>query len=142
MYLWSKTLHIIFMVAWFAGLFYIFRLFIYHLKNLDDARQAATFVTMERKLITVIMFPAMLLTIGFGLLMVAQAPTVLVQPWFRAKMAGVLGLVAYQFFAVGVHRQLADGHKPLSEKACRLINEIPTILLILIVIMAGIKPGF
>lgn len=142
MYNWYKALHIIFMVAWFAGLFYIFRLFVYHVKNLNDAKQAATFVTMERKLISVIMFPAMLLTIVFGLLMVARAPTVLVQPWFLAKMAGVLGLIAYQFFAVGVHRQLADGHKPLSEKACRLINEVPTVLLIVIVIMAVIKPGF
>ena len=140
-YQWYKALHIIFMVAWFAGLFYIFRLFVYHVKQLDNEVQSAVFTTMESKLLLIIMFPAMLLTLLFGLLMVVMAPTVLVQGWFLLKMAGVLGLIAYQFFAFSVHRQLAEGTKPLSEKACRIINEVPTVLLILIVIMAVVKPG-
>lgn len=140
-YLWFKALHIIFMVAWFAGLFYIFRLFVYHVKYFDRQELAAAYVIMERKLLIMIMFPAMLLTILFGMMMVAQAPTVMLQGWFLAKMAGVLGLIAYQFFAASIHRQLADGEKPLSERACRIINEVPTVLLILIVIMAVVKPG-
>ena len=140
-YLWYKALHIIFMVAWFAGLFYIFRLFVYHVKYFDRKELAEAYVVMERKLMIIIMFPAMLLTLLFGMMMVAKAPTVMLQGWFLVKMAGVLGLIAYQFFAASVHRQLAAGEKPLSEKACRIINEVPTVLLILIVIMAVVKPG-
>jgi putative membrane protein len=141
LYLWLKALHIIFMVAWFAGLFYIFRLYVYHIQNFDDPNQRQTFETMERKLLYVIMYPAMILTLLFGFLMVAMAPSILAMPWFQIKLAGVFGLMAYHFYATGIHNRLREGQRPLSEKACRIINEVPTVLLILIIIMVVIKPG-
>ncbi len=140
-YLWFKAFHIITMVAWFAGMFYIFRLFVYHIQNWDDPREAKIFSIMERRLIYIIMYPAMVLTLVFGALMVTMAPSIMSQPWFQAKLAGVLGLMAYHFFATSIHGKMLDGHRPLSERACRIINEVPTLLLILIVIMVVIRPG-
>ena len=140
-YLWFKTLHLIFMVAWFAGLFYIFRLFVYHVQNWDEPKQRQTFEVMERKLLFIIMYPAMILTLLFGFFMVAKAPAALRQFWFQVKLAAVLGLMAYHFYATYVHQQMQAGLRPLSEKACRMINEVPTLLLILIMIMVTIRPG-
>ncbi len=141
LYLWLKAFHIIFMVAWFAGLFYIFRLFVYHIQNWEDPREAKTFSLMERRLIYIIMYPAMILTLVFGFLMVAMAPSIMAQTWFIIKLAGVMGLMAYHFFATSIHTKMLDGKRPLSEKMCRIVNEVPTVLLIIIVIMVVIRPG-
>src|SRR5262245_225035 len=98
-YLWLKALHLIFMVAWFAGLFYIFRLFVYHVKFRDNPKMREAYTLMERKLLYVIMHPAMALTILFGFLLVAQNPSVLQETWFHAKLAFVFLLVVYQVFS-------------------------------------------
>ncbi len=140
-YLWLKAFHLIFMVAWFAGLFYIFRLFVYHVQQWDDPRQRQTFETMERKLLMIIMWPALILTVIFGFLLTSKAPRVLLQPWFQIKLAAVLGLIVYQIYAGHIHSQMREGLKPLSEKACRIINEVPTLLLFIIIIMVVVRPG-
>jgi len=140
-YLWFKALHLIFMVAWFAGLFYIFRLFAYHVKNWDDPRQAKTFSLMERRLLYIIMYPAMVLTLVFGFLMIAMAPAILAERWFQIKLAAVLGLMAYHFYATVIQGKMLDGEQPLTEKTSRIINEVPTVLLIIIIIMVVIRPG-
>ena len=139
-YLWFKAFHIIFMVAWFAGLFYIFRLFVYHVKHRDNAELAGTYATMERKLLYIIMYPAMLLTIVFGTLLIVANPSVLRAPWFHAKLGCVALLIGYQVLAGITHKKFARGDFFLSEKACRIINEVPTILLIAIVILVVVKP--
>jgi putative membrane protein len=139
-YLWLKAFHIIFTVAWFAGLFYIFRLFVYHAKFKDRKEMCEAYALMERKLLYVIMHPAMALTILFGFLLIAQNPAVLSAAWFRAKLLLVLFLVVYQVFAGITHKRFARGDFFLSEKACRVINEVPTLLLIGIVILAVVKP--
>jgi protoporphyrinogen IX oxidase len=140
-YLWFKAFHLIFMVAWFAGLFYIFRLFVYHVKFKDQKNMAEAYTLMERKLLYMIMHPSMLFTIVFGGLMLWKNPVLLKQGWLHAKLAAVLGLIAYQIYAGKVHKRMARGEYPLSEKACRMINEVPTILLIGIVLLAVLKPG-
>lgn len=140
-FLWFKALHIIFVIAWYAGLFYIFRLFVYHVKYFDKPEMAQAYSLMERKLLYIIMMPAMVLTFLFGFLMLTQVPLVLTKTWFIVKMGAVLVLLAYQIYAVHIHNSLADGVKPLSERACRIINEVPTVMLFLIVIMAVIKPS-
>lgn len=140
LYLWLKALHIIFMVAWFAGLFYIFRLFVYHVKFRDQENMRAAYAQMERKLLYIIMHPAMLFTILFGVLLIAVNPPVLRAPWFHVKLFGVLCLIAYQIFAGITAKRFGRGDFFLSEKACRLINEVPTLLLFLIVIMVVVKP--
>jgi protoporphyrinogen IX oxidase len=139
-YLWLKALHLIFLVAWFAGLFYIFRLFVYHAKFQDKPEMREAYALMERKLLYIIMHPAMLLTILFGFLLVAQNPSVLSADWFRAKLALVFLLVCYQVFAGITHKRFARGDFFLSEKACRMINEVPTLILIAVVILVVVKP--
>jgi protoporphyrinogen IX oxidase len=139
-YLWLKAFHIIFMVAWFAGLFYIFRLFVYHARFKDNKDMTAAYVLMERKLLTVIMHPAMFLTMVFGFFLVTQNQAVFGAGWFWAKMGFVFALIGYHLFATVTHRRFSEGDIFLSEKACRLINEIPTLILIGIVILAVVKP--
>ena len=139
-YLWLKALHLISMVAWFAGLFYIFRLFVYHVKHKADPGMAAAYGVMERKLIYLIMYPAMLATVVFGVLLIAMNPPVLRAAWFHVKLLFVLILVSYHLFAGVTHGRFARGDYFLSEKACRIINEVPTIALIVIVILAVVKP--
>lgn len=141
-YLWIKAFHIIFMVAWFAGLFYIFRLFVYHAKYQDKPELSEAYQIMERKLLYIIMHPAMLLTILLGILLIALNPAVLSAPWFWLKILFVAGLIAYQIFAGITRRRFAKGDFFLSEKQCRLINEVPTLLLIGIIIFVVVKPSF
>jgi putative membrane protein len=139
-YLWLKALHLIFLVAWFAGLFYIFRLFVYHVKHRNESNMAAAYSVMERKLLYIIMHPAMFLTILFGILLIIENPLVLRAGWFHAKLGLVLLLICYQILAGITHKRFAQGNYWLSEKACRIINEVPTILLIGIMILAVMKP--
>lgn len=141
-FLWFKAFHIIFMVIWFFGLFYICRLFVYHVQNWKDPLEAKTFTLMERRLIYIVMYPAMVLTLVFGLLMVSMVRSILAQPWFIIKLAGILGLMIYHFYTAYVHSRMLDGKRPLSEKACRVINEVPIVLLILIVVMSVLRPSF
>jgi len=140
LYLWLKAFHIIFMVAWFAGLFYIFRLFVYHAKFKETENMRQSYAVMERKLLYVIMHPAMLLTVLLGALLIAMNPSVLRAPWFHVKLLAVAGLIAYQVFAGIVAKRFARGDFFLSERACRFINEVPTLLLFVIVIMVVVKP--
>jgi protoporphyrinogen IX oxidase len=140
-YLWLKAFHLIAMVAWFAGLFYIFRLFVYHVKHKNNPEITQAYVEMERKLIYIIIHPAMLMTILFGILLISQNPPVLRASWFHLKLALVLLLIGYQIFAGITQKRFARGDFFLSERACRIINEVPTLILIAVVILAVIKPG-
>ena len=140
MYLGIKALHIVSLVAWFAGLFYIFRLFVYHRREFQNAPLCSVFVEMERKLLRIITLPAGLLTLGSGIAMLALSPGWLSQRWFHVKMLGVIALFAYQGLAFHTLKRFSKGDFFLSEKACRIINEFPTIFLILNVSMAILKP--
>jgi len=139
-YLWLKSFHLICMVAWFAGLFYIFRLFVYHAKHQANAELARVYSEMEYKLIYMIMHPAMAFTITFGVLLLRANPELWHAHWLHTKLTAVILLMAYQFYAGHVQRSFAKGRYILSERACRIINEVPTILLIAIVILAVVKP--
>ncbi|MFO1519677.1 MAG: protoporphyrinogen oxidase HemJ [bacterium] len=142
LYLWIKSFHIIFMVAWFAGLFYVFRLFVYHVKFRDKPGMAEAYVLMERKLLYMIMHPSMLGTIAFGATLLYLNPDLLQMHWLHAKLGFVLLLMGYQFFAGATHRKFKKGNYFLSEKACRVINEVPALLLIAIVLLVVLKPRF
>ena len=139
-YLWIKAFHIIFMVAWFAGLFYIFRLFVYHVKHKDRPEVVQVLNVMESKLLRIIMAPALFFTILLGSFLIVLNPAVLYAGWFHAKLTGVFFLILYHILAVMTHRQFARGNYWLSEKACRMINEIPTLCLFLVVILVVVKP--
>lgn len=140
LYLTLKALHIIFVIAWYAGLFYIFRLFVYHVKFKLKPDCRAAYEIMERKLINIIMKPAMVLSFVFGGSLVFLNPAILSSKWFYIKMTAVVFLIAYQVLAEVTRRHFADGHFYLSEKACRWLNEIPTLVLFVAVFMVILKP--
>lgn len=140
-YHWLRALHIIGIVTWFAGLFYIFRLYVYHVENQDKPQVTALLAVMERKLYRGICWPAMVFTVIWGLVLWAQMPGFyLAQPWFQVKGLGLVIVLGYHFYAGKVRRDLAAGRCRLTSRQCRLINEVPVVPLVLMVIMAVVKP--
>lgn len=141
-YDWLRALHIIGVVTWFAGLFYIFRLFVYHVENQGKPEVRALFEVMERRLYRGICWPAMIFTAVFGVLLWSRAPAgYLAQTWFQVKLVFLAALFAYHFYSGKVRRDMAAGRFHLSSRQCRMINEAPTIVLLVVVIMAVVKPA-
>jgi len=139
MYLWLKALHIIAVIAWMAGMLYLPRLFVYHAMAKPQSEVSETLKRMERRLFNFIMMPAMLITwiVGIFLLLEGQ---LLGAGWFHAKFVAVLAItVLHGLFARWVNEFQADRNKH-SAKFYRIINEIPTALLIVIVILVVVKP--
>jgi len=140
--LWIKSFHIIFMVTWFSGLFYLPRLYVYHAMA-SDAISIERFKLMERKLYFGIMMPGALLTIIFGAWMITANPQYFVHAvWFHVKLGLVFLLLIYHFY-LGRLRQVfkADQNKH-SHVFYRILNEIPVIFLVGIVILVVVKPHF
>ncbi|HVF34337.1 MAG TPA: CopD family protein [Candidatus Saccharimonadia bacterium] len=135
--LWLKAFHIVFVVTWFAGLFYLPRLFVYHAQA-SDAVSLDRFATMERRLL-VITHVGAVLALGFGLAMLALAPGWLDFAWMHAKLALVVLLVAYHASAVVLARALQAG-RARSVRWYRLYNELPALLLVGIVVLVVVKP--
>ena len=108
-YLLWKSFHLIFMVAWFAGLFYIFRLFVYHAKFKHEAKLAEAYSLMEKKLLYVIMHPAMTLTLVCGIVLLVKNPSLLHQKWIHLKFTLVFLLMIYQVFAGITHKRFKKG---------------------------------
>lgn len=140
MYLWLKAFHIIAMVAWFAGLFYLPRLYVYHVKAMDEV-SLSRFKIMEYRLYYAIMWPAALLTTVLGISLISlNASYYLKAPWMHAKLAAACLLWAFHL-ACGHYRKLFSQGKNLkSERFFRVFNELPTILLVAMVILAVLKP--
>ncbi len=140
-YHWLRALHIIAVVSWFAGLFYIFRLYVYHVENANDPKVTAVLEVMERRLYRGICWPAMLMTTAFGVwLWSSSIAGYLAMGWFRVKLVALVALFAYHFYSGAVRKQLAARTCTLTSKQCRMINEVPTVLLLTIVAMAVVKP--
>jgi putative membrane protein len=138
-YLWIKALHIAFMVTWFAGLFYLPRLFIYHVQAADiESRER--FTVMERRLF-IIMTIGAALTWLFGLTLVALNTAVAQTTWFSVKFAAVIGLVIYHYRCWLWIRRLRETTELQETRWLRWFNEVPTIFLLLIIILAVVKPG-
>jgi protoporphyrinogen IX oxidase len=138
--LWLKAFHVVFLVTWFAGLFYLPRLFVYHV-GATDAISRDRFVVMERRLFVMTTIGAVL-TLLFGALMVAMAPAYMAQGWLHAKLTLVLLVIGYQLWCRVLMHALRDGRNRHSERWFRLFNEVPGLLLLGIVILAVVKPGF
>ncbi len=139
MWLWIKALHVIFVVTWFAGLFYLPRLFVYHAESNQDAVRAQLKV-MERRLLVITHIGAAL-TLIFGIWTLLLVPAYLQQAWLHAKLALVLGLLGYHFYLVRLKNQFAQDRCTRSPRWLRLFNELPALFLIAIVILAVVKPG-
>lgn len=138
--LWIKAFHIIAVVAWFAGLFYIFRLYVYHIEASSEEVKK-TLEVMERKLLRVITNPAMIVAWILGIILITmQFPEIMKQGWLHAKLLLVLILSGYHGYAAVVRKQLLNGTCKLSSKQARLINEVPTVILIVVVLLVELQP--
>ncbi len=140
LYLWLKVVHIVAVIAWMAGLFYLPRLFVYHVGQAVGSDGDALFKTMERRLMIAIMRPAGMAALLAGMATVEAAGFSWSQTWLALKLLGVLGLVGYHGL-LEVHLQsFARGKRLHSGYYYRIINEVPTVLLIWIVILVVVKP--
>ena len=139
MYLWIKALHIIAVISWMAGLLYLPRLFVYHAAAAPGSQQSETFKVMERRLLRFIMTPAMIATRIFGIVLVLQGGW-LAAGWFHAKIALVLVVTVMHGLMSHWQADFAHDRNRRSQKFFRIANEIPTLLMIVIVILATVKP--
>ncbi|MNM56550.1 hypothetical protein D3C81_677230 [compost metagenome] len=139
LYLWLKAVHIIAVVCWFAGLFYLPRLFVYHAMSEDQASRER-FCVMERKLYRGIMLPSMLATLILGIWMLILNPAWLSQGWMHAKLTLVVLLVGYHHACGAMLKRFARGENARGHVFYRWFNEVPVLFLIAIVILVVIKP--
>ena len=137
-----KALHIISVIAWMAGLLYLPRLFVYHADTPLGSVQAETFKVMERRLLKAIMTPAMITSFIFGIWMLVLAPALLIEVWMIIKIVCVFGLAGCHGLFSRMRRDLENDKLPYSSKVYRIWNEAPTLLMIIVVIMAVVKPDF
>ena len=146
-YLWFKTLHIIGVVVWFAGLFYLVRLFIYHVEAAEQAeplRQAfeQQFGLMEKRLANIITTPGLVVTIVGAAGLLIGNPGWLSQSWLHAKLAFVVVLLGYHWFCYRLMGLLAQDKCEWSAKQLRAFNELPTLLLVIVVMLVVFKNQF
>jgi putative membrane protein len=140
-YPWIKAFHIMAVIAWMAGLFYLPRLFVYHVERVGSASETdALFQTMEERLLRVIMNPAMIAAWAAGLLLVSIPGIVgwsMVWPW--TKLAGILGMTWFHMWLAGRRKDFLVGRNRLTGRQFRMMNEVPTILMIVIVVSVVVK---
>ena len=141
LYLLFKSIHLIAVISWMAGLLYLPRIFVYHVENIEDTNPSNIFKTMERKLFYYIMTPAMILSWIFGLMLIfILGFSVFNELWIQLKLIFVILLTIYHFYLGKCVSNFAINQNNSSSKFYRIINEIPTILLIIIVFIVVFKP--
>jgi putative membrane protein len=144
MVLWLKALHLISMVAWFAGMFYVGGLLVCHAENRENPDVTAVLKSMASRVYRMITTPGMIATWLFGLAMVAAASAplaLLAQPWLIAKLLLVLGFSGYHGYVGRARRRFEADDVFLTSRQCRIRNGIPTLFLIAIVLLAVLRPG-
>ena len=140
-YLLFKSLHLIAIISWMAGLLYLPRIFVYHSETKDNEGQKNTFQTMERKLYNYIMMPAMISSWLFGALLIKSlGVSVLLDLWMQIKLILVLLITFYHFYLGRCIRLFKIDQNTKTSKFYRIINEVPTILLIIIIFLVVFKP--
>ncbi len=135
LYLWLKAAHVFFVIAWMAGMFYLPRLFVYHTEVTPGSEADRLFQTMERRLLRIIINPAMIMVWVLGLSMIAMDPSLLKQGWLHGKILLVLILSGLHGAMSKWRRDFANGTNRRSAKFYRLMNEVPTICVLIIVIL-------
>ena len=146
-YLWFKTLHIVGVVVWFAGLFYLVRLFIYHVEAEDlepDLSLAFKnqYGLMEKRLANIITTPGMVVAVTMAIGLLVAQPSWLQQGWMHAKLGFVAALLVYHWFCYRLMGQLQEGSCQWSGKQLRALNELPTLLLVIVVMLVVFKTQF
>ncbi len=139
-YLWMKSLHIIFVISWMAGLLYLPRLFVYHSQTKPSSEMSTTFLTMEHRLLRIIMLPALVLTFLFGGGLLLLPLWDWHEGWLHLKLLLVFMLAGYHGFLVRVYKQFYAEQRPFSARFFRMINEIPAVLMIVIIFLVVVKP--
>jgi protoporphyrinogen IX oxidase len=137
--LWLKAFHVVAVITWFAGLFYLPRLFVYH-ADARDSISIERFKIMERRLFALMTIGAAA-GVAFGAAMLVAAPLYLAMPWLRIKLVLVLLVVAYHGYCYKLMRDFSQDANTHSARWYRAFNEVPSLLLIAIVLLAVIKPG-
>ena len=142
LYPWTKAFHLISVFAWVAGLFYLPRLYVYHTAAAPGSESSETFKTMERRLLRAIMNPAMIAAWVFGLTLVLTPGVVDWRAgWWHGKAAGFLGMTALHHHLATARKDFAADRRTHAGRYWRILNEAPTLLLVLIVVMVIVKPG-
>ncbi|HPE60731.1 MAG TPA: CopD family protein [Thiolinea sp.] len=136
-YLWIKALHVAFMVTWFAGLFYLPRLYVYHAMP-ENRPSFALFMVMERRLFGIMTLGAGL-TLLFGLILLFMNPALLGRGWFHAKLTLLLGLGVYHYCCYRLMVAFREARNTRSHRWFRVFNEVPALALLLIVPLAMLK---
>lgn len=140
-YLWTKSAHLISVFAWMAGLFYLPRLFVYHCRVEAGSPQSELFKMMERRLLRAIMNPAMIAAWTFGTLLVLTPGIVDWKAgWWHGKMLGIVVMTVFHHDLALARKRFQRDANTRGERAWRLLNEVPTLALILIVVMVIVKP--
>ena len=140
-YLTFKALHLIAVISWMAGLLYLPRIFVYHAETRENKEQSETFKLMEKRLYFYIMNPAMISSWIFGVLLIhSQGIISLGLLWMKIKLGLVIILTAYHFYLLAVLKDFQIDNNTKSSKFFRVINEVPTILLIIIIFIVIFKP--
>ena len=141
LYLIIKSLHLIAVISWMAGLLYLPRIFVYHAENSNNEDTSRIFKTMERRLFVYIMNPSMILSWIFGILLLHSiGAESLREFWLIAKLLLVISLTFYHFFLFTCLKRFSENNNIHSPKFFRFINEVPTILLIAIIFIVVFKP--
>lgn len=139
-YPWIKSLHLIAVIAWIAGMMYLPRLFVYHMQAERGGEAEGYFVQMERRLLKGIINPSMIAAWVLGGAMIYANPGLLGAPWFHVKLAAAIGVSAIHGLYAGAQKRFEKGERPRSEKFWRIMNEAPFVLVIVIVAMAIVRP--
>jgi protoporphyrinogen IX oxidase len=140
MYEWLKVIHVLAVISWMAGILYLPRLMVYHVDALLGSDQDETFKTMERRLLKAIMRPASVVALLSGLAIIHVAGFALTDTWLVVKLLAVLGMFGVHGVLERHVVQFAGGKREKSSRYFRVLNEVPTVLLIVIVIMVIVKP--
>ncbi|MCM2343550.1 MAG: protoporphyrinogen oxidase HemJ [Alphaproteobacteria bacterium] len=139
-YLWLKALHIMSVIAWMAGMFYLPRLFAYHAESAIGSDKSETFKVMERRLLRIIVNPAMMAAFVFGGLMIWANPDLMQSGWFHAKLTLIIVMTACHGLFARWRKVFLRDQNQHPAKFYKIWNEVPTILMIGIVILAVVKP--
>ena len=140
-YLTFKALHLIAVISWMAGLLYLPRIFVYHAETVENKSQSETFKLMEKRLYFYIMNPAMILSWVFGIPLIhSQGILSVALLWMKIKIGLVIVLTGYHFYLLAILRDFQIDNNSKSSKFFRIINEVPTLLLIIIIFVVVFKP--
>lgn len=140
MYEWLKALHIIAVIAWMAGMLYLPRLFVYHASAAVGSELSETLKVMERRLLRAIINPAMIASLILGLGMIYFNPAIMREPWLHGKLALVIAMIIVHICLARWRKAFAADRNQHSANFYRIINEVPTVLMIGIVILVVVKP--